>query len=212
MRNPFTTGRVLVGLYVVGVVITILMLDGPKPSLHLQASRDLGIGTRVTRDMLVAPQRYPDFDDKLRLRGEARAMLGAYLTVAVPAGCMITPALVRPWPDPGAATLAVALPAGANWQMYNQGALVRFGAGDARRQTRVVAVVPLDYDGDDAKTAATPAGWMLFLDAVDTGGKALARPAEAIVPELDLPAMVFRLPDAERKSCPEIKTAPKNSP
>jgi hypothetical protein len=190
LASRFTAIGTLLFLYALFVLaVAKFWFDDSSNDHHFQATRDLERATRITRDMLVLEQEHEDFHEKIRLDGELRQMLGAYLKRSVYVGERLTPDLVTPWPDlRGVDVVVTDLPPSANWQLFNSGAKVTFGENDKRQQAWVVAVVRKDYDGDHPDRAPTdPAQWLVLLNAVAVDGAPLAKTEKSMIQSVEAP-------------------------
>lgn len=189
MRRPSTFFWVCAIYAVLVVGIFAFWFDGEKDSLHYIVTRDLGKGTRLTSDMLMLPEAYGDFHDKIRLDGEFGQMVGAYLKTDLRCGNTITPKIALPWPDlRGTNIVTVAVPEGADWQLYNAGARVSVGDGDRRQQALVVAVIPIKQAaGALSDTGSVKDRWLLLLNAAAIGGAPLVKTDKTSILAIESP-------------------------
>lgn len=139
-----TTGRVVVGAYLVLVVIAASFIPGSVGNVHYAALRYLGPNTRLTDKLLVAPAKV-SLEDRFRLARERDQLEGRYVKQPVDADNAITPDNVRAWPElNGEEAAAVELDAEPDWMFLNQGAIVEFWVGDKPKPEHalVLAIVP----------------------------------------------------------------------
>jgi hypothetical protein len=139
-----TTGRVVVGVYLVLIVIAACFIPGSVGDVHYMALRYLGPNTRLTDKLLVAPANV-SLEDRFRLAREREHLEGQYVRQAVCATQAITPDNVRAWPElNGEEAAGVELDAEPDWMFLNQGAIVEFWVGDKPKPEHalVLAIVP----------------------------------------------------------------------